>query len=111
MAKAIASYVQKGEIMDFNNTGDADIDYNEVVSLTNRIGIAKESIPIGSTGSVGVEGVYELPAETTAAFVDGETLYWDKTNAKVVKTPGDIMAGWAFSNKAVAGTNALVKIG
>ncbi|MCC5467630.1 DUF2190 family protein [Pelosinus baikalensis] len=111
MAKAIAIYVQKGEILDFNNTGDTDIDYNEVVSLTNRIGIAKESITIGSTGSVAVVGVYELPADTTAAFVTGEPLYWDETNAKVVKTPGDIVAGWAFSNKATAGTNALVKIG
>ena len=107
MAKAV--YVQKGEILDFKNTGEADIEYNDVVSLTDRVGIAKESIAVGSTGSVAVVGVYELPADTTASFVTGEVLYWD--NAKVVKTAGDIIAGWAFTDKATAGANILVKIG
>ena len=108
---ATAIYIQKGEILDFTNTGETDIEYHDVVSLTNRIGIAKESITTGSTGSVAVVGVYELPADTTAAFVTGEPLYWDETNAKVVKTTGDIVAGWAFADKVTADSTVLVKIG
>ena len=109
MTKAV--YVQKGETLDFTNTGAEDIEYNEVISLTDRIGIAQESIPIGATGSVAVAGVYELPADTTVAFATGENLYWDATNSKVVKTAGDIVAGWAFNDKVTAGANVLVKIG
>jgi predicted RecA/RadA family phage recombinase len=109
MAKAI--YVQKGEINDFANTTAAEIEYNDVVPLAHRIGIAKEIIPVGAVGSLAVTGVYELPADTTAAFTNGETLYWDAANAKVVKTSGDIVAGWAFADKVTAGTTALVKIG
>jgi len=108
---ATAIYIQKGETLDFINTGETDIEYNDVVSLTNRIGIAQEPISTESVGSVAVVGVYELPADATTAFVTGEALYWDATNAKVVKTAGDIAAGWAFADKAATGTTVLVKIG
>lgn len=109
MAKAI--YVQKGEILDFTNTTGEEIGYNDVVTLDSRIGVAKDIIPVNAVGSVAVTGTYELPADTTAAFVVGEQLYWDETAGKVVKTAGDIAAGWAFGNKIAAGAVALVKIG
>lgn len=109
MAKAV--YVQKGEILDFLNTTATEIGYNDVVTLGSRIGVAKDIIPVDALGSVVVTGVYELPADTAAAFVAGEPLYWDETAGKVVKTAGDIAAGWAFGNKIAAGAVALVKIG
>ncbi|MGL5514008.1 MAG: capsid cement protein [Sporomusa sp.] len=110
MAKAI--YVQKGEIMDFINNGTETIGYDDVVELSNRIGIAKEQIEPGKVGSVSVAGVYELPADTAAAFVTGDSLYWKSADGKIVKTAtGNIPAGWAFADKAAAGASVLVKIG
>lgn len=109
MAQAV--YVQKGEILDFTNTTEAEIGYNEIIPLGGRIGVSKEAIPVGAVGSVAVTGVYEVPADTVAAFVAGETLYWDAEAGKAVKTAGDIVAGWAFADKAAAGSAALVKIG
>ncbi len=109
MAKA--NYVQKGEILDFKNTGDEAIGYHDLVVMGGRVGVAQEVIPAGGVGSVSVTGVYEVPADTTAAFVTGETLYWDEENSKVVKTAGAVVAGWSFTDKVTAGAVALVKIG
>ena len=109
MAKA--EYVKKGEVLDFENTTAAEIGYNDVVPLKNRIGVSREVIPVNSVGSVVVTGVFELPAVTTAAFAVGEPLYWDAATGKVVKTAGDISAGYAFADKIQTGAVALVKIG
>lgn len=109
MAKA--EYVQKGEVLDFVNTTEEEIGYKDIVALESRIGVSKEVIPVDGVGSVDVTGVFELPAVTTAAFVTGEPLYWDVAAGKVVKTAGDISAGYAFADKLTADAVALVKIG
>lgn len=110
MAKAI--YIQKGEIIDFKNDGEKAIDYNEVVGLVNRIGVAAESIAVGAIGSLRTVGIYELPAVNDAAFALGDDLYWDKASEKLTKTSaGNIRAGWCVEAKAQAGTFARVKIG
>lgn len=104
-------YIQKGETIDYRNSGLLPIQYNQVVNLTTRIGIADEAIAVGAVGSVCVTGVYELPAINTAAFAVGETLYWDPiagnlTNVGVNNVP----AGWAIEPKLLASTTASVKL-
>ena len=107
-----AVFVQKGNVMDYTNGGTEAIAYLEVVPLVTRIGIAQEPIAVGATGSVGLDGVYQLPADSTAAFVAGDALYWDDTANKLTKTATDhTPAGFAFAAKATAGTTAAVRIG
>ena len=111
MAKGF--YVCEGKILDYENTGSADIAYCDVVSLTARIGIATCDIPKGGKGTVSVTGVYELPADTSAAFTVGQALFWDGTNSVVkgATASGLIPCGFAAAAKAEAGTIALVKLG
>jgi len=105
-------FVQKGDTIDYTNPGPAPIQYNDVVPLTTRIGIAGENIAVGATGSLHVTGVWELPAVNNVAFTVGQQLYWDPV-AQVLTdaAQNNILAGWATEPKAQAATTAKVKIG
>jgi len=101
---------QRGEIL--NYPASADIQYGAVVALSTRIGIAREEIASGDTGSVAVTGVWELPAVSGTAFTVGEALYWDATNSCLTTTSdSNTPAGWCFEAKESATTTAIVKIG
>lgn len=106
-----ARRVSKGEVIAYKNAGATDIAYLDVVSLTNRIGIAADKIAAGATGSLEVVGVFELPAVNNAAFSAGDKLYWDATNGKLTKTATDMIpAGWCVADKAETATLAQVKL-
>lgn len=105
-----ASYVQRGESIDFTNSGSTDIKANDVVSLGTRIGIAGCDIPVGATGSVHVVGVYDLPASNTEAFTVGQAVYWNGTVITANETD-NVPAGWVVEPKTTAGTIARIKIG
>jgi predicted RecA/RadA family phage recombinase len=108
MAKGI--YSQKGNVIDFTNSTEADIAYGDVIAVGGRIGIAAENIAKGATGSLNVTGVFEMPADDTTAFAVGDEVYWDNEGAKLTKTPGTYKAGFVTAPKAQAGATALVKI-
>ncbi|MGP7817765.1 DUF2190 family protein [Niallia sp. 01092] len=104
------SYVQRGESIDFINSGSTLIKANDVVPLTTRIGIAGCDIPVGAVGSVNVIGVYDIPAVTTEAFAAGQTVYW-KNNALTTDSVDAVNAGWVVEAKASSKAIARVKIG
>jgi predicted RecA/RadA family phage recombinase len=110
MAKA--TFVQKGDNIDF--TAAADIAYMDVVTLTDRIGVALENIANGATGTVTLTGVFEFPAATGSgkALTVGQKVYWDATNSVITPTATDnIFAGYAVAAKAAATAVARVRIG
>lgn len=104
-----AVYHQRGETIDFVNNTAAAIAANDVVTLTNRIGVAATEIPVGHKGAVNVLGVYALPAETTDAFTVGQTVYL--ATDKVSATENGVVAGYVVEPKPQASAIALVKIG
>jgi predicted RecA/RadA family phage recombinase len=106
----MTKYVQAGKIINYTNLSVSDIAYGDVVVLSGRIGVASCPIPVGATGTVALEEVYEMPAETTAAFAVGQKLYWDSTNKRLTATAGDVYAGIATEVKAAAGSVATVKM-
>lgn len=108
MAKG--TFIHKGKILDYTNNTAAAIAYGDVVLIGGRIGIAMEDITIGVTGSLSVEGVYELPADNTAAFAVGDAVYWDNAANQLTKTAGTYKAGYVTEVKAQADAIARVKI-
>ncbi|MCI1965879.1 MAG: DUF2190 family protein [Oscillospiraceae bacterium] len=106
----MAKYVQPGKIINFQNTTGEVICYGDVVVLSSRIGVAECAIKNGETGSVGLEGVYEIPAETTAVFTVGQKLYWDAENQRVTATEKTVSAGFAAEAKDMAADSVLVKL-
>lgn len=73
MMKAI--YVQQGAALDY--TPAEDVRNGEVVSLGTRIGVAAGDIPAGRTGTVHVEGVYQLAKASGEALAMGAAVYYD----------------------------------
>lgn len=104
-----AIYIQRGDVIDFKNETAANIETGDVVTLGSRIGVAVADIPIGATGSVSTSGVYEIEAETTAAFNVGQAIYFE--DGKLTATSGSVSAGFAVASKLAVTAKARVKIG
>lgn len=113
----MATYVQKGENINYKNDGSEKIAYGDVVVISDRIGVASVDISAGETGVISLEGVYEMPAEASAAFEVGQTVYWDTTNKRLTATKpasrGDHRRGCdrAESNRGLAGARQAVRCG
>ena len=104
-----ATYVQAGKVLDYKNSGETAINFEDVVVMGSMVGIAQSNIPAGGNGAVSVSGVYEIDAENTAAFVMGDKLYYDATNKKVTKTAtNNTFLGYAAESKAESFAKALV---
>lgn len=114
-----ASYWQRGETLDYKNTGSSTIEANTVVELTGRVGIAGTDIAPGAEGDLHVCGVFEFDKTGTNAIAFGQPVYFDKTGiteaadngqtsgSKVEYTP----AGFAAKAALAGDTKVLVKIG
>lgn len=78
---------QKGETLSFTNNGEDDIASGDVVPLPNRIAVAVTDISVGKSGSIDLEGVFELPKKSTDVVEFGDDLYWDTANKRLTLTP------------------------
>lgn len=107
----MARFVQEGKTIDYTNGGEVAIKYGDVVSEGGKVFVAMENIAVGATGGLRTEGVFEFPAETTTAFLVGDTLYWDKVAQKATKTStSNALLGFAVSSKAQATTTCIAKL-
>ena len=64
----MATYVQKGENINYKNGGSEKIAYGDVMVISDRIGVASVDISAGETGVISLEGVYEMPAGDEACL-------------------------------------------
>lgn len=104
--------VQRGETIDYKNSGAAVISVGDIVPLVNLCGVAEVDIAAGEEGVVAIYGVWEVAAETGVAFSVGDKLYWNTADKKATKTStGNVYLGFAVAPKASAGTTARFKIG
>ncbi|WOO34942.1 DUF2190 family protein [Anaerocolumna sp. AGMB13020] len=104
-----ATYWQKGDTLDYKNTGSAKIEHDTVVVLGKRIGVSGTEIPVGAVGSIHVTGVFVMnKAAEVISF--GDDLYYDSENEVVTKTETEVKAGYAAESKDSAESKVLVKI-
>ena len=105
-----ATYWQRGEAIDYVNAGAAKIDANTIILFGTKIGIAGTDIEVGETGSLIVEGVFEMP-KASGAITAGAAVYWDATNAVITTTStNNTLAGFATAAAASDDTTVYVKI-
>ena len=80
-----ARFIHDGRAID--HTPSSDVPSGAVVVQGELVGIANLAIPAGRTGSLMVEGVFDIPkaAETLAA---GTKVYWDADGDPVGGTAG-----------------------
>ena len=82
----MAQFIQKGDIIDYTNNSETAIEYGQLVIGKDKVFVAAEEIAPGATGGVHASGVFELAAETTAAFEFGQKIYYDAENKGATAT-------------------------
>jgi len=102
----MANYWQRGESLDYMNSGNTKIEAGAVITYGARIGVAGCDIEPGEMGSIHVEGVFEMP-KGSGAITAGAEVYWTGT---AIATSGDTKAGYAAQAAAAGDTVVLVKI-
>lgn len=109
----MAVYIQKGDRIDYKNDTDAVIKSGDVVAMgTNRIAVADCQIEVGAVGTLALTGVWEFPADTSAAIEFGAIAYWDASSKtmKAAQSASEIPAGICVQKKETAGATVWVKL-
>lgn len=109
----MAVYIQKGDRIDYKNETEAVIKSGDVVALgTNRIAVADCQIEVGAVGTLALTGVWEFPADTSAAIEFGALAYWDATSKtmKAAQSASEIPAGICVHKKESSGATVLVRL-
>lgn len=112
-----ASYLQRGESLDYKNSTSTTIEAGSVISLVTRIGIAGTDMAPGEMGSIHVCGVFEI-AKTkaadipmgTAVFFDGTGITTDTDDGGAEAANAYVPAGYASADAAAADNKILVKL-
>ena len=105
-----ATYLQRGEALDYRNTTEETIPHGTVVTIGTRIGVTGCEIPPGKLGSLHVCGVFRIKKPDAAAMEQGQTAYFDGTG--ITGTSGDnaIEVGYAAEAADAAAETVLVKL-
>lgn len=105
------SYRQPGEVAEV--TAAATITSGDLVRVGQwQMGVALVDIAIGASGSVALEGVFELAKNTSDAVTQGDPLWWDPSAEEVINAPvnGSLFLGFAFESAIAAATTCLVAL-
>lgn len=103
MAKA--AFWQRGESLDYKNTGDTKIDANTIVLYGSRLGVIGCDIAPGEVGSLHVAGVFELPkdyGDSGKALTAGQEVYWDSVNGCIKAAVAQVVAEGLVTTEASA---------
>jgi len=112
--------VQNGKTVTILNSGTTTIKGGSPVVFGARIVIPVADIAPGDTGACETEGVYELPAITTAAFAQGDKVYYNPDAAVVTNAAtrtvesasvDNPVAGVSWDDKGQTSAVAFVGIG
>jgi len=80
-ANVTAEYVQRGETLDYKNTGTDIIPADTVVTVGGRVGVTGTEIKPGEVGSLHMVGVFRVPKSGEGAVEMGQDLVFDGTGA------------------------------
>lgn len=116
-ANVTAEYIQRGEALDYKNSGTKAIPCDTVVAVGGRVGITGGEIKPGEVGSLHMVGVYKLPKTGTGAIEMGAAVYFDGAGITGAENDGAASsptaytpAGYAAAPALAADTHVLVKL-
>lgn len=114
------NFVSDGDVLPWTNTTGNAVASGQLVVIGHCLAIALVAIAAGATGSVAVEGVFEVPKVSGAVFAQGEKLIWDVSanagagafdDSAATPATGDITGGAvAWLAGADGQTTATVKL-
>lgn len=110
-----ASYLQRGESLDYKNSTDARIEAGSIISFVTRIGVAGTDIPPGEIGSIHVCGVFKVAKTKAADIPMGTAVYFDGNGITTDENDGNadnayVPAGYASADAASDDDTILVKL-
>ena len=100
---ASAKFWQRGETLDYTNGSGSKIDAGDILLLEDRLAVAGCDIPDGATGSVHVEGVFEMPkdyGDSGKALAIGQAVYWDSGNSVIKAAVAQVVAEGSVTTEA-----------
>ena len=104
--------IQSGARMTYANSTGSDISSGDLVPVGATFGIAAGDIDNGDSGELIMEGVFEIPADDSAAISQGTPVYYVTSTGEASPTAEDQKyIGIAWAAKAETGTTVKVKIG
>lgn len=100
------NYIQDGDVIQY--TAGGTIAAGAVVKMGGTLGVALVGLTNGQTGSVAVQGVFDLPKVSGAVIAQGESLVWDVSAGAFddnLATPatGDVSGASAVAWEAAGG--------
>lgn len=96
-------YISKGCVIPWTNGTGAAVSSGDPVQVgLKQMGIANVDIADGSSGSVSLEGVWNLAKTTGTAATQGQKLWWDTGTSKVVMAPAKNAYFLGFCHEAAA---------
>lgn len=104
-----ATYWQRGESLDYVNSGSTVIEANSIINLGTRIGIAGTSINPNEKGSVHVVGIYQFTKKDTGAITLGTAVYYSEDGITAT-ADGNTPAGYAAEASVAGASTILVKL-
>lgn len=108
------NFIEDGRVLQYLNNGGADIVSGEAVLVGKLMGVALVDIPVGASGSVVLERVWELP-KAAGAVPQGAQLFWDPAAGALTTEAANgetdnVPAGKAFATAAADATTVRIKI-
>ena len=103
----MAEYFQRGESLNFLNSGETVIEAGTPVVIGTKIGIAGCDIAPGAVGSLHVEGVYRFEKGSGALEMGAAVAISGNTAAAA---SGDTNHGYVAAPAAAGDSTVLVKI-
>lgn len=105
-----ATYLQRGESLDYRNDTTSVIEANSIIRLAEHIGIAGTDIMPGETGDIHVSGVFEIAKSDDGEIAFGTNVYFDGTGITATADE-NTAAGYAAEQSAAGKSVIAVKIG
>ena len=100
-----AEYWQRGESIDYKNTGSSAIEANSVIVLGKRVGVAGMTIQPG----LHVKGVFRFEKDDSE-ITAGAEVYVTAAGKMTTTASGNTAAGFATEAAKAAETSVLVNI-
>lgn len=105
------NFIQAGKRMSYTNATIAKILSGAGIVIGGKLYVAYGDIEVGADGELAAEGVFEL-AKGAGAISQGDSLYWDESEAELTKTAeGNVFAGVAWKAADSGDATVIVKLG
>jgi len=100
-----------GRMMPYANATGAAIASGQPVLVGAVLGVAQGEIPVGETGELDTQGVYELPKAATIVASQGAKAYFVASSGEMsTVASGNTLVGTFFVAAAAEDTSCLVKL-